>query len=300
MNEFIFLNTLGSTIISIQIIQSFSILILNISKPITQYYIFSNNFINQIISQDCSKHDDEFLAYYINFIKSLSLKIDSNTIQFFFHEQHNSFLLIESSMRFHNHPDSMIKTTVRNIFLTILRLNYLPIYEYFAKLPAISYFPSLVINLRQLIIKLSQESMSEKCKKLNDINDDILDIILYLQDIFSIKIVKINNILINCLFYYIIFPLLIGSIISESNVFFFLKQSLINITISLYILTLLFKYIKDESFLNMLFTFIFFKKIDPKILDYIKNYPEFTNNYYEWNKKEGLRNISFANCKKLI
>ena len=142
--------------------------------------------------------------------------------------------------------------------------------------------------------------MSEKCKKLNDINDDILDIILYLQDIFSIKIVKINNILINCLFYYIIFPLLIGSIISETNVFYFLKQSLINITISLYILTLLFKYIKDESFLNMLFTFIFFKKIDPKILDYIKNYPEFTNNYYEWNKKEGLRNISFANCKKLI
>ena len=130
MNEFIYLNTLGSRQISIQIIQSFSILILNVSNPMTQYFIFSNNFINHIISQDCSKHDDEFIAYYINFIKSLTLKINSNTIQFFFHEQHNSFLLIESAMKFYNHPDSMIKTTVRNIFLTFLKLNFNPILLY--------------------------------------------------------------------------------------------------------------------------------------------------------------------------
>lgn len=211
MNEFIYLNNLGSRLISIQIIQSFSILILNISNPMTQYFIFSNNFINHIIAQDCSKLDDEFIAYYINFIKSLSLKINKNTIQFFFHEQHNSFLLSESSMKFYNHPDSMIKTTVRNIFLTFLKLNFDPIYDYFMKLPGISYFPFLVLNLRDLIIKLNYESLSDTYTNINDINDDIVDIIMYFQDIFSIKLVKINNVLINCIFYYIIFPLIISA-----------------------------------------------------------------------------------------
>jgi protein CLEC16A len=218
MNEFIYLNSQGSRVISIQIIQSFSLLILNISNPMTIYFLFSNNFINQIISQDYTKYDDEFIAYYINFIKSLSLKIDTTTIQFFFHEQHNSFPLIQSSIKFYNHPDSMIRTTVRNIFLTFLKLKFQPIYEYFTKLPSISYFSFLVINLRDLVIKLNDETLSDDFKNLKDINDDILDIIMYFQDIFSLKIKKINNILINCIFYYIVFPLLIAPITSLNKV----------------------------------------------------------------------------------
>ncbi len=218
MNELIYLNSLGSRVISIQIIQSLSIMILNITNPMTIYFMFSNNFINQIISLDYSNYDDEFIAYYVNFMKSLSLKIDSNTIQFFFHEQHNSFSLIESSMKLYNHPDSMIRTTVRNIFLTFLKLKFQPIYDYFTKLPSISYFSFLVINLRELILKLNEETLSDDFKNLNDINDDILDIIMYFQDIFSIKNNRINNVLTNCIFYYIVFPLLIGAITSMNKV----------------------------------------------------------------------------------
>ena len=121
MNEFIYLSNYDSRDISIQIIQSFSILILNITSQTTIYFIFSNNFLNYIISRNYEKYDDEFVAYYINFIKSLSLKIDSTTVQFFFHKQYNSFPLMESSLKFYNHPDSMIKTTVRNIFLTFIK-----------------------------------------------------------------------------------------------------------------------------------------------------------------------------------
>jgi len=121
MNEFIYFSNLQNREIGIQIIKSFSLLILNISSHPTIYFIFSNNFLNQIISQNYEKHDDEFIAYYINFIKSLSLKIDLTTIQFFFHKQYNSFPLMESAMKFYNHPDPMIKTTVRNIFLIYLK-----------------------------------------------------------------------------------------------------------------------------------------------------------------------------------
>src|SRR4051812_49197999 len=121
MNEFIYLANLNNRNINLQIIKSFSVLILNISNTTTKYFIFSNNFINHIISNDYERYDDEFLSYYVNFIKSLSLTIDTTTIQFFFHKQINSFPLIQSAMKMYNHNDPMIKNVVRNIILTVVK-----------------------------------------------------------------------------------------------------------------------------------------------------------------------------------
>jgi protein CLEC16A len=121
MGQFIVLSCLDNRNISLQIIKSFSVLIINTSNTTTLYYLFSNNFINQIISNDYEKYDDEFLSYYVNFLKSLSLKLDTNTIQFFFRPQHNSFPLIQAALKLYNHSDNMIKNTVRNIVLTLLK-----------------------------------------------------------------------------------------------------------------------------------------------------------------------------------
>jgi protein CLEC16A len=121
MNEFIHLTIYDNRDINLQIIKSFSILILNLKNPTTLFYIFSNNFINQIISKNYEKYDDEFISYYINFIKSLCLKIDSTTIQLFFRQQTNSFPLLHSALKYYHHSDSMIRNTVRNVILTILK-----------------------------------------------------------------------------------------------------------------------------------------------------------------------------------
>jgi hypothetical protein len=58
----------------------------------------------------------------------------------------------------------------------------------------------------------------DKFKLLNDSHDEMLDLILYIQDIFSLDIERINYILINCLVYYLILPLLVGGIVSISKV----------------------------------------------------------------------------------
>lgn len=121
MNEFIYLASLNNRAINLQIIKSFSVLILNISNTTTLYYIFSNNFINHIISNDYEKYDDDFISYYVNFLKSLCLKMDTTTIQFFYHKQHNSFPLLQASLKMYNHNDPMIKNTIRNVVLTILK-----------------------------------------------------------------------------------------------------------------------------------------------------------------------------------
>jgi len=124
MNEFISLSNMNNRSMNLQIIKSFSVLILNMTNTTTLYYIFSNNFINQIISHDYEKYDDEFVSYYVNFIKSLSLKIDTTTVQFFFHKQANSFPLLQSALKMYNHTDPMIKNVVRNIILTIMKSKF--------------------------------------------------------------------------------------------------------------------------------------------------------------------------------
>ena len=58
----------------------------------------------------------------------------------------------------------------------------------------------------------------DKFKLLNESHDEIIDLILYIQDIFSLDVERINYILINCLTYYLVLPLLVGGIISISKV----------------------------------------------------------------------------------
>ena len=121
MNEFIYLANLNIRNISLEIIKTFSILIQSTSNTTTLYYLFSNNFLNQIITNDYERQDEDFLSYYVNFLKSLSLKLDTTTVQFFFHKQMNSFPMLQSALKLYNHSDPMIKNVVRNIILTILK-----------------------------------------------------------------------------------------------------------------------------------------------------------------------------------
>ena len=49
-------------------------------------YLLSNNYVNQIICHKFDFSDEEVLAYYISFLKTLSLKLNKNTIHFFYNE----------------------------------------------------------------------------------------------------------------------------------------------------------------------------------------------------------------------
>jgi protein CLEC16A len=121
MNEFVNLSNLNHRSMNLQIIKSMATLISSLSNTTTIYYIFSNNFINHIIANDYEKYDEDFLFFYVNFIKSLSAKIDANTIQFFYHKQLNSFPLLQAALKLYNHTDPMLRNTVRNIILTVMR-----------------------------------------------------------------------------------------------------------------------------------------------------------------------------------
>jgi protein CLEC16A len=66
--------------------------------------------------------DEEIMAYYISFLKTLSLKLDVSTVQFFFNAETLQFPLYTESIKFFNHSEGMVRTGVRTISLAVFKV----------------------------------------------------------------------------------------------------------------------------------------------------------------------------------
>lgn len=286
MNEFINLTKKLNTKINLQIIKSLSLLVINLSNKETLYYIFSNNFINDIISiihSDSNHYETDFLSYYINFIKTLSLKIDDTTINFFFQHQKNQFPLLDSALKLYNHPDSMINNVVRNIFLSIIKTKSLSVIDYMSSLPNVTYFIFLSYRVRDTIFFINDNSNTGSFETIKNSYDDIVNDIIFFQDIFSLKINTITFILTNCLFENIVLPLICFSLcFHKINT----DQKKISVYLALNVLILFSFYINDEHFLNLLFGLLYSENISVDILNKILHEPQYLSFYsYEFKKE---------------
>lgn len=108
-----------------------------ITHPTPADYLFSNNHVNDLITHKFDFSDEELLAYYISFIKTISLKLNKETIQFFCNAQkprprkgvvddsnrvtRQDFPLYTEAIKFFNHEESMIRIAVRTITLNVYR-----------------------------------------------------------------------------------------------------------------------------------------------------------------------------------
>ena len=291
MNQITILSESKCKDINLQIIKTLSVLIVNLNNKIILYYLLSNNFVNKIINtinNDFIKYDEDFLSYYVNFLKSISLKIDLTTLHFFFLSQTNSFPLLEIALSLYNHQDKMIQSVIKNILLIMLKLNYEPLIEYICGLPSLFYFSFICCRIKDLLILISKENNYEKYKTLQE---DIIDEILFIQDIFCLKIQKINHILFNSLFHYTILPYIIN-----------IKYDKIKINIKLYFINVLLNSIQDESFLNILFIILLFPSYIIEINNIIKKeIIEPDNYFFDWSEKNNsiyLFSESFYNYIK--
>ena len=273
--------------INLQIIKSFSLLISNLSNEENINFILQSKFMDEILTLENENIDNDYLYYYINFIKSLLLKINENTIEFFFHKENNTFPIFINTLKFYNHPDQMVRNVVRNIFLTILKLNNKFCLNYICNLPVLSYFNFLICRMRDMIKTYDKKLEKEKIEDANFLHDEIINDIIYLQDIFSLNLEKINFILTNCIFYYII-PEICNSFINE--------KSLISKNCGIYILIILIKYIKDENFINCLLGILFLDKLHYRLIDQIKNNnPNYLSNYEgDWDNTKKKKKLTFT------
>ena len=263
MSEFLKLSSYNYYKIDLQLIKMLSFMLINIKNKPWLYYLCSNNLLNKIISKDYSKYDDEFLSYYVNFLKSLSLLLDETSIQLFYLEKNNSFPLIENILKFYDHKDSMIRNVVRNTVMNIFRVKNAKIEEYFSKLPSVLYFVKIVGQIKNICLEIKEEVKNQNSKKISYLFDDLYDEIIYFDDLLNLKLERINFILINCFFSYFIIPLLCGSICQTNKK--------LNQEMALFILVFFFVNMKNEVFKNCLFSILFLDELNLDFEDFLNN-----------------------------
>ena len=241
------------------------------------------NKIIRNISYNSTEEDVDYLSFYINFLKTIANKLDSDSFHLFFNRNYHRFPLLDEIIIFLNYDkDIMIKNTSRNIFLTLLKLNYKPFIEYICDLPTISLFLLFSENLKNQFkyfcsVKENQQNNNTiQINKENSINNDnilndleerkemLVDDITFIQDILSVNIPKINYLVTNTLFY-IALKFLFNNILMRQNA-----------DVSFYILNLFLQIIQSQEIKNIIVFILYYSKIQINIIEIVAN-PEISD-----------------------
>ena len=156
----------------LQVLQTLSLLIQNIKSPIAVYYLFSNNYLNEIVCLHFDFSNDEVLGYYINLLKAISMKFDESTIQFFFQAstvcvlllQHlaqnvfkpshmqeergpDAFPLYTEAIKLLHHPNGLVGAAVRTLTLNVYAAADPAVQRFIMSPPASKFFRQLATHL---------------------------------------------------------------------------------------------------------------------------------------------------------
>ncbi|KRX22841.1 Protein CLEC16A [Trichinella nelsoni] len=203
--------------VCIQLLQTLNILFENIRNETSLYYLLSNNHVNSIITYRFDFSDEEILAYYISFLKTLSFKLNVNTVHFFFNEHTLDFPLYTEAIKFFNHAESMVRIAVRTLTLNICIRKYLhvcvlvndpQVIRFIRDNTAVPYFSNLVWFIRQRANEINGSGVD----RMRDLIADHQDHIHYLNDILCLDVEDLNKVLIDQLMSKLFLPVYLNSI----------------------------------------------------------------------------------------
>uniref|UniRef100_A0A3B3WFX5 Uncharacterized protein n=1 Tax=Poecilia mexicana TaxID=48701 RepID=A0A3B3WFX5_9TELE len=219
--------------VCVQLLQTLNILFENISHETSLYYLLSNNHVNSIIVHKFDFSDEEIMAYYISFLKTLSLKLNNHTVHFFYNEHTNDFALYTEAIKFFNHPESMVRIAVRTITLNVYKVDNQHMLHYIRDKTAVPYFSNLVWFIGSHVIELDKcvqtDEEHKNRGKLSDLVAEHLDHLHYLNDILIINCEFLNDVLTDHLLNRLFLPLYVYSLVSPETVFLIIHyQPLVN------------------------------------------------------------------------
>ncbi|XP_030067259.1 protein CLEC16A isoform X3 [Microcaecilia unicolor] len=241
--------------VCVQLLQTLNILFENISHETSLYYLLSNNHVNSIIVHKFDFSDEEIMAYYISFLKTLSLKLNSHTVHFFYNEHTNDFALYTEAIKFFNHPESMVRIAVRTITLNVYKvsLDNQPMLHYIRDKTAVPYFSNLVWFIGSHVIELDDcvqtDEEHRNRGKLSDLVAEHLDHLHYLNDILIINCEFLNDVLTDHLLNRLFLPLYVYSLVNQDQT---VDRPRISPQVSLYLLSQVFLIIHYAPLVNSL------------------------------------------------
>ncbi|KAK5885247.1 hypothetical protein CesoFtcFv8_018976 [Champsocephalus esox] len=238
--------------VCVQLLQTLNILFENISHETSLYYLLSNNHVNSIIVHKFDFSDEEIMAYYISFLKTLSLKLNTHTVHFFYNEHTNDFALYTEAIKFFNHSESMVRIAVRTITLNVYKVDNQHMLHYIRDKTAVPYFSNLVWFIGSHVIELDKcvqtDEEHRNRGKLSDLVAEHLDHLHYLNDILIINCEFLNDVLTDHLLNRLFLPLYVYSlVIPETS-----EERKINPQVSLYLLSQVFLIIHYHPMVNAL------------------------------------------------
>ncbi|CAF3403665.1 unnamed protein product [Rotaria socialis] len=207
--------------ICVQILQTLNILFENIRNETSLYYLLSNNHVNRIILHKFDFSDEEITAYYISFLKTLSLKLNKHSINFFYNERNNDFPLYVEAIKFFNHPETMVRIAVRTLTLNVYKVSDPGMHRFILDCTATEYFSNFVWFIRNHVLDFdglirNNRDINHR-GQLTSILEEYLDHIHYLQDIFLLNVDSLNNVLKDQLMNRLLIPVYIFSLIKRDK-----------------------------------------------------------------------------------
>nr|CAH8874162.1 unnamed protein product [Trichobilharzia regenti] len=198
--------------ICVQLLQTLNILFENITNQTAIYYLLSNNHTNAIITHRFDFTDEEVMAYYISFLKILSFRLNSSTINFFYIESRREFDLYVEAIKLFAHPEGMVRIAVRTITLNVHKVKDEAALEFIHHQTSLSYFSHLVWSIGNTILDID----CHKCQmRLKDLVAEHIDHLHYIDDIFSLDIEGLNEVLCDQLLRRLLLPLHIYSLFKQ-------------------------------------------------------------------------------------
>ncbi|EDV49142.1 protein CLEC16A homolog isoform X2 [Drosophila erecta] len=206
----------GSSFVCVQLLQTLNILFENIRNETSLYYLLSNNHVNSIMVHKFDFSDEDVMGYYILFLKTLSLKLNTHTIHFFYNEHTNDFPLYTEAIKFFNHPESMVRIAVRTISLNVYKVQNTSMLRFIRDKTAAPYFSNLVWFIGKHILELDTcvrtDIDHQSNQKLSNLVAEHLDHLHYLSDILLLEIKDLNAVLTEHLLHKLFVPLYIFSL----------------------------------------------------------------------------------------
>ncbi|CAD8124477.1 unnamed protein product [Paramecium sonneborni] len=201
--------------IIIGIIQSFGILLANLTNKENINYLLSHPVIQDLIMYNYDFTDEEIVDYYISLLKSLALRIDEGNVQLFFNQRMSLFPLLWQATKFYNHKEIMVRTAVRTIILGIMKIQNPQLKKYLARFPFILFFVHFSCYLKHVWLEANKEILNGNVD-VKERMDDLVDVFYFLNDIYAFC-PEISNMLDNSILTYTIIPAMLGGILFQKK-----------------------------------------------------------------------------------
>ncbi|KAF8118272.1 hypothetical protein N665_0005s0040 [Sinapis alba] len=257
MGEFVRILRVSKTVtVSVQLLQTMSIMIQNLRNEQAIYYLFSNEYVNYLITYTFDFQHEELLSYYISFLRAVSGKLNKHTISLLLKTENDvvvSFPLYVEGIQFAFHEENMIRTAVRALTLNVYHVgdesvnDYVvsqPHTEYFSKL--VSFFQKQCMDLSAMVLNTLKSPSPESGGKLFSAVDGIEDTLYYFSDVISAGIPDIERLVTDHILQHLTLSLLLPSLCSEA-----VNDISVDPVTSLYLLCCILRIVKIKDLANI-------------------------------------------------